>query len=246
MPSPTRNRLLFSGQPRTYADKVIAIAPANLVSYLPLSEAVGGDAADLSGHAYNGAYTGVDLGQPGIGDGRTAPLFDGVNDYVNWYSAGLAGAFNGAAGTTAQWVKVTNAGIWADATQRTIVVLQVNTQNRVELVKTTTANQLRFRYTAGNVSKSIQDISLGATTNWFHLVCSWDAAADAVKGYINGVQVGGTQTALGVWAGTLASTAVVIGAASLTPTVVWSGYLAHLALWNVALSGAQIAQLAAV
>ena len=46
-----------------------------------MSEASGTDMIDAVA-AHNGTYTGVTLGQPGIGDGLTCPLFDGANDYA--------------------------------------------------------------------------------------------------------------------------------------------------------------------
>ncbi|MFV1969356.1 MAG: hypothetical protein ACC628_28375, partial [Pirellulaceae bacterium] len=59
-------------------------------------EASGSISDDLSPQGNDGAYTGVTLGQPGIGDGRTCPLFDGANDYNNIYSAALNTDFDGA------------------------------------------------------------------------------------------------------------------------------------------------------
>ena len=50
---------------------------------------------DISGNGFDGAYTGVTLGQDGIGDGNTCPLFDGANDFLDFYSAGFSSAFNG-------------------------------------------------------------------------------------------------------------------------------------------------------
>ena len=49
--------------------------------------------------ARNGVYTGVTLGQSVAP--FTAPLFDGVNDFNNIYSASLATAFDATAGTLA-------------------------------------------------------------------------------------------------------------------------------------------------
>lgn len=234
-----RGKALLGTAP-AYASKVLAIAPANLVSYLPMWEASGSVAADLSGHGYTGAYTGVDLGQPGIGDGRTSPLFDGVNDYCNGYSAGFGAAFNQLAGTIGIWARVFNSGVWTDSTVR--LMCTFGNSSTVTLRRSATNSTLRWQYTAGT-AKVVDKASL-STTGWFHIAMTWDKAADQMIAYYNGVQEGAIQTTLGTWSGGVAS--AVVGAGSLTPTNPWNGYLAHSAVYNVALSAAQIAQLASV
>jgi len=57
-----------------------------------------------------------------------------------------------------------------------------------------------------------------------------------------------TQTGLGVWAGSLTDNdGCMIGSDDgAAPSDVWSGYLAHVALWSSALSAATITTLASV
>ena len=62
--------------------------------------------------------------------------------------------------------------------------------------------------------------------------------------YFNGTQSGATQTTLGV--GGAAPTVALLGAFTAAPTVLWSGDLAHVALFGSALSAAQILSLATV
>ena len=50
-----------------YSEKVLALSP---IAYWPLWEAAGAVAEDISGNGFDGAYTGVTLGQTGIGDGN--------------------------------------------------------------------------------------------------------------------------------------------------------------------------------
>ena len=95
-----------------YWQHVRNVRRANLIAYWPLGETSGSIAADLSGNEQHGTYTGVTLAQPGIGDGRSAPFFDGANDFVNVLSPGLASAFNGAAGTIALWFHVNSPASW--------------------------------------------------------------------------------------------------------------------------------------
>lgn len=73
-----------------YARRILVTRPQNLIGYWPMWEGNGVVSFDNSPNGYDGAYTGVTLAQPGIGDGRYSAFFDGVNDFNNIYSAGLA------------------------------------------------------------------------------------------------------------------------------------------------------------
>ena len=226
-----------------YTNKVKALGP---IAYFPLADASGTTAADESGNGRNGTYSNVTLGATGIGDGRTAAAFNGSTSYANIYTAGLAGAFNGAEGSAAIWMKASAAGIWTDGAFHEILRLRINASNAVIIEKTSTNGQIRFTYLAGGVLRTINDISLSGSVAYAHLALTWSAAADQVKAFVNGVQTGSTQTGLGVWSGSLVSTTTVIGANDTTPTFVWSGSLAHAAIFSSALPPAQIASLASV
>src|SRR3990170_2464169 len=106
-----------------YYQKVLRTQRDYLLVYWMQAEGSGSVALDTSGNSRTGAYTGVDLGQPGIGDGRTCPWFDGANDYVNTYTASLANAYNKDELTFAAWGKVNSAGIWTDGASRRIVYI---------------------------------------------------------------------------------------------------------------------------
>ena len=244
MPTLQQKRLLFSGNAALrYTRKVKDLGP---IAYWPEGEPSGTVSLDESGNsARNGVYTGVTLGNPGIGDGRTSAGFDGATSKNNIYSASLAAAFNGSESTVAGWAQVANAGVWTDATLRVIVALWVNGNNRAEIIKNTTNNQIVMVYDSGAV---VQQFVIGSvsTLSPFHVALTWSKSADQAKAYLNGVQQGATQTGLGVWVGSLAATTTVIGARTTTPTSVWSGSLAHLAVWNRALAAAEVASLAVV
>lgn len=231
---------------QTYIEKVLEIQAANMILYHPMNEPSGGTAIDYSPESNDGAYTGVTLGQPGIGDGETCPLFDGANDYNDIYSAGLGSDFDPLKGTAAIWAKVSGVGIWTDDAYHWIGALVVNTNNRVQILKSSGAesNVIRFQYKAGGTAQSIDHAT--TTTDWFHLAMTWDKTADKVIVYYNGSQTGSTQTSLGVWVGTLVEGSTNIGAQTETPTFVWDGYLAHGLVYKVALSPAEIAELATV
>jgi len=227
-----------------YYQRVLATDP---FAYWMLDEKSGAVAYDLvSGRvagAQNGAHTGVTLWQDGIGDGRTCPLYDGANDYTNIYTAAFAGAFPGAEGSVAIWVQVSGAGVWTDGNEHRLVTMLANNDNFILIRKATTNNTLQWIYKAGTASKFF---SVGgySSTDWFHTVLTWSKSADEANIYYNGSSAAATQNGLGVWAGALNPVYTVIGSTDTVPSSVWSGYLAHVALWNSALTPAQVASLA--
>src|SRR5512133_1593966 len=100
----TRLRTIgLMGGSTPYWQRIMTVFGSSVVAACPMNEASETAALDKSGHSYNGVYTGVDLANtPGPYGTGSAPLF-GAGDVVNAYSAGLAGAFNGAEGTLITW-----------------------------------------------------------------------------------------------------------------------------------------------
>lgn len=225
-----------------YSQKVLSYGP---IAYWPLWEPSGAVAQCLVNPAQNGTYVGVTLGQPGIGDGQTAPFFDGVNDCVPIWSAALVAAFNGSEGSMASWARVNAVGVWTDAASRHVFTLAVDANNRAYYRKDTVANQLHWRYAAGGVTLNRTRAGEN-TTNWFHIAITWSAAANQVICYFDGVQEGAVLVGLGVFVGALLAANTVIGAWSTAPTQAWHGWLAHCAAWDRPLTPAEVAQLAVV
>jgi hypothetical protein len=231
--------------PMHYMNKVRALGP---IAYYPMTEPAGAISIDQSSNGRNGAYTGVTLGATGIGDGRTAATFDGATSYNNIYSAALNTAWNGAEWSVTLWFKVSGSGVWTDATARRLVRISVDGSNYVLILRTATNNQLLCEYSAGAVVKS-RNISSVTSTDWIFLAFTASKSADATKGYMAllgapATAQGAVQTGLGTWAGALASTNTVIGASTTTPSLVWSGQIAHVALFGRALTEANILGLA--
>ena len=113
----------------------------------------------------------------------------------------------------------------------------VDGNNYVYVRKQAAANQIRFIYQAGGVVEQyVHNIS---TTDWFRVSITWSKAGDVVWYYVDGAQIT-SDTVLGNWAGALANTNTVVGAASTAPVEVWDGYLAHCAVWNRPLPDAAI------
>lgn len=221
-----------------YTNKVLALSP---IAYWPMAEASGSVALDASGNGRTGAYTAVTLGQAGIGDGRTAASFNGTTSFLNIYSASLAAAFSATAGTMALWLKYN--GTVNDGVTRRVMQLRVDANNRIFFAKITDG-RYGFDYIAGGTTSAVTTGAL--TSNYTHWALTWDKGADQVKAYVNGVQLGTTQTGLGIFAGSLSATECTVMAGNTTPIELTNGVGAHAALWTTALSGAQIATLAVV
>ena len=118
-----------------YYKKVLSLAGSSINGYWPMWEGSGSVSEDISSQGNTGAYTGVELGQAGIGDGRSCPLFDGTNDFNNVYSAGLDADFSNAEGTLAICGKVSAAGVWTDAAIRNLFSLAADGANFIEMRK---------------------------------------------------------------------------------------------------------------
>lgn len=229
-----------------YADKVLATESANLIAYWPQWEPSGTTADNYEGTAArDGTYDTVTLGQTGIGDGRTCPLFDGSDSYTDIYSASLNTAFDTGEGTIAGWVKVYNSGVWTDSTERRMFTLRTDWTNQASIYKTTANNEVAF-YRAATGDNIATSTSV-STTAWFHVAITWSLTAGELKGYVDGSQIGSTESISGTWQGALNSAECNIGCKNNgTPTSPFYGWLAHCPVWTKALSGSDITDLATV
>ena len=256
---PAFNRLGIQGLPygfgpmssKSYTKKVltpnadVGYDPSSLILYHPMNESAGGVAIDHSPEGNDGAYVGATLGQPGIGDGLNCPLFDGINDLNNAYSAGLDADFNGAEGTLISWGNAFNAGVWTDNLYRALANFGEDTNNYVQIYKSGGAgNPLVGFYAAAGVFDFVQfDVE---PANFFNVAITWSAIADQVITYYNGVQQGAIQVGLGVYAGSLSATYAVIGDNRTTNTRPWSGWLAHNMLFTDPLTQPSIEYLSVI
>lgn len=226
----------------TYADKIEGYNP---LAYWILGEASGTTAVCQINALQNGTYNSDVAGWPpgtGIGDGNTAPFFDGSNDVIDAFSATLAAAAgNSTVGTLMQWVRVANVGVWTDGAWRlSFYAISGDSQETLDFRRMTGNGQYRQLYEAGGVSEAVTTAGL-STVAWFCALMTWDINAGVngeVKMYLGGVQTGATQTALGAWVGNLAQ--IWIGALNATPLGQWHGWLAHTALWGRVLTGGEI------
>lgn len=228
---------------KSYFNKVLALAP---IAYWPMNELSGTAAINYGtlGAGANGVYSGATLAQvaaPGS-IGGLAPLFDGNDDLCNVYSAALNGGFNGNLLTFAIWWKVSAAGDWTDGTNRDVVSFYIDANNYIEMNKGTVNNTFRILMRSGAVQKNI-DSTAYANTDWNLLVWTNTDAGDEQKWYMNGLQLGTTQTGIGTWAGNLAAASTALGNSGTGVAKDWKGYLAHAAIWDRILTSTELALL---
>lgn len=238
-----KNHLLWRkrrGAP-SYTDRIKALFGANLIAYWPMNELSGTTAIDVSGNGLNGAYTGVTLGQPGIGDGNTCPLFDGVGDYNDIYSAGLNAPFDGTEGALLIWVAILNAAVLSDGDYHIIAEIRTDVNNRIEIYSNNTT--ITFSTTMGGIDKDIAGTLSAANTVLKPFIINWSDTGNALSAWIGGAQVGATQTGIGTWVGDLASGRCRIGAEATSLS--WKGYLAHALLLNRPMTTTEIASVSA-
>lgn len=227
----------------SYIEKIEALTP---LAYWPMNEPSGSVMNDIVG-GYDGAYGNITLGQTGIGDGETSALFNGSSSYGQISGANLtalAAALDWDEFTIMCWLKVSGAGVWTDGAQRRQIYFGSGTDeanNHFYLRKNTTSNQTR----CGRAGTTLPHIAVDhtiSTTDWFHVCMTSSKAADQLKFFVNGAQTGSTYNSLATILGTLA--VVVFG--TYGGTYFWSGYMAHAALFNRALTPAEVALAGAV
>lgn len=233
---------VIGGQRAPMSARILGTQAANLIGYWKLSEPSGATADDVSTTNADGTYSGTyTLAQTGIGDGLMSTLFDGTTGRVSLTTplTSIDTAIGDKSkGTMFAWVKVANVGVWSDATIRGIFHLGADASNRFFINKNNTSNEIAFSHRAGATVKTVTTTL--STTSFFSVGLTWDKVADEVKAYVNGAQVGTTQTALGVFAGTLASWFSAIADSSSAGSQPFSGYLAHVGVWKVALTAAEM------
>jgi hypothetical protein len=227
-------------QEAAYVTKVLALSP---IAYWTLGEHLGNVAYCNVNAAQNGTHNNLQgaLGNAGIGDGQVCPLYNPAGPgHTDLQTAALSASFNGQTGTLSLWSRVSGASVWTDGTTRIIFILFVDANNFIQINRTAVNGDLEYTYKANGTTELVTVNGL-STTSWMHHGLTWDLGADEMKAFYNGAQTGATQSGLGTWAGSPASVYVGVGALVNFP---WSGYGAHVALWDSALTPGQIATLA--
>lgn len=236
--------ILARRSPEPYADRLRRVVGAGLVGHWPLWDASGAVATAINDADRNGAYNAnVTLGTEGIGDGRTAASFNGTTSAVNVLSAEAVAAITPDELTVMAWLQVGGAGVWSDATTRRVIYLQAGSSaNRIYIAKRSADATLEVSRSAGGAAKGVVTPAQSAL-GWLHIAVTVSVTANELRGYLNGEQYGSTQTPVASWAGGALDNMTIGATGYASPSVVWSGSLAHVAIINGALSAAQIAAL---
>ena len=211
-----------------YILKIPALFGANLIGYWPFNDAAG------SAVSY-GAVAGCDAGaaggptysEPGIGDGNTSILFDGVNDGFTANADPFKTAFNELEGAAMLWIKAANAGVWTDGVVRFLLWFY-HASAAINVVKNSDNTTYGQMTPTGTVFTTI------TSTDWVHLAITWSQSLDFFRFYVNGVQIGIDQT----------FTAGMTDISALYISYFWSGWMAHVIVLDRAATGPEIVKAA--
>lgn len=225
----------------TYRNIVLNTQAAHLIAYFPLDETTGTVADEVTGNVDDGTYSSVTLAATTFLDGSPAPAFDGINDYVDVYSSALNSAFNRAAGSILIWIRASDAA-WTDGIRADALNLVADNDNFARFFNTTTNYTSRFSWSGGGTSVANQTTNTADT--WHQYVLTWSSAGNSVVAYKNGSSY--SSGSYPTYVGNLSPTTTVIGAFNTTPNNPWNGNIAHVAIWDVALSGSDVTALYSV
>jgi hypothetical protein len=225
----------------TYAEKVLGYGP---IAYWPLWETAGVTAVCQVNAAQNGTYGGtITLANSTMPWGDPCPLFQGVNDRVNTFSAALAAAFGAGAddeGSVMVWARAFNVGVWTDGSWRYLLTLYTDLNNRIHLVRwQAVGGRMTMYHRVGGFLSAIDANGL-ANIAWMHWVLTWSKAANECKLYLDGNQVGLTLTRPNFWVGALTDARI---GCEWTSQDTWNGWIGHCAIFPTVLTQPQVADL---
>lgn len=225
--------ILHGGAAPTLAERftahILSIKPAGLIFFGPLNETSGTTANDLSAQNNDGTYRAATMLNKGTFlTGEPCPQFAPADgDYVN-LPAGFFADFNLDEYCILQFLRVRAAGVWTDGTVRSANQMRRDNDNRSQISRTTTNNQLRFLHIAGGTVDAV--FATLSTTDWFMVTQRVSRSEDTMKAYVNGAQVGTTQTGIGTAGGAIGT--AVIGAGFVPSTDTWDGFEAYTVVWS--------------
>lgn len=229
-----------------YPTKVLSYSP---FAYFRLNDAGLTTADNFQGNAsYDGTYGGAGwaiAGQAHTKDGFLTNRLTSSAGHVNIYSA-LNGGFDGNHGSVVCWVRSNSAAEW-DAAFGRLFYAYADNANRIQISRISSV--VSFRRFAGGADKQIDvDYSVSQPTEWLCFAMTWDTSAGGsgeLKAYVNGVQVGTTQTSIGTFSGSLDSTQCCIGATNTTNGNNWrTSRYADFSFYATALGASAITDLA--
>jgi len=159
--------------------------------------------------------------------------FAGVDDYVNLNSA--ASIVDVSRGTISAWAKLSNV---SDNTP--IFKFYTNSNNQATIIYLHSSNEFKFMYKAAGTNTQVITSagSIEGDGNFHHFAFTWNVGGNEFKAYIDGSQVGTTQTTFGTWSGT--PSVFELGRNGLSGTGYWIGNIDEIGLFNAAKTSGDI------
>jgi len=160
--------------------------------------------------------------------------FAGVDDYVNLNSA--SSVIDVSKGAISVWAKL---DVVSDNTP--IFKFYTNSNNQATIIYLHSSKEFKFMYKAAGTNTQVITSagSIEGDGNFHHFAMSWDVSAGRFFAYLNGSQVGTTQTTFGTWSGT--PSVFELGRNGLSGTGYWIGYMDEIAIFDEAQSTLEIA-----
>lgn len=184
--------------------------------------------------------------------GLHCPLFNGSSSTVDLFSAALASAIDMTEISVSIWARVASASVFSDSTKRVIIHLGADANNLLEISRSTSNDVIDFDYTGASTADTVAASTLptGETESlvtWMHIGLTVSDTNDEMKAYLNGSQVGSTQSGIGTFSGSIDSDLSLLGSSALgTPADVWSGGISDLIIYSDILTANEMLALANV
>jgi len=206
-----------------YEQRVRHITGNDLIRHFDLTDRSGTAAVDRSPNGTSGTYTNSPTLSSIVGaDGKRAPLFDGVDQYVVLGTLSPLG--DSADFSFGVWIKVSGSGVWTDGVERTAMMIRNTGDNWAQIKRHSVDNVMRIECRSGGTVNNL-DITSISTLDWFHIGCVVKNTGD-MEVYLDGVSQG-TITKSSTWTGSGGWLDGAIGRASDVNFRFWHGYLSN-------------------
>ena len=212
---------------KTYNEVVLATDP---IAHWTLGERFGATAYDATQNHFNGAITGATLGRPGIGDGLTGMFLDGINDFINIPFA----IATPASVSIMLWVQMTAFDAFFRLVQR------ANTDGDGFSLRQGGPQRFIFQDKGFDIANNARTDANFVLNRWYCLVGIHDSVAPTLRIWQDGMIQSDSQVDD---AGSGAGTDIDIGRRAEADQQYSECRVAHCALWNHALSPAEVQRL---
>ena len=155
------------------------------------------DSSGTGNHAQGGDGAAGDTPSQIAGQIGTGQDFDGTSEFIAIPK--VSNDFNGDVGTASFWMTADAVGSWMAALEMRVAG---GFDNSMAMWWNDPSDfQITYRAGGGFFNHAADEIT--DNSDWHLVTQTWDAGADEAKQFVDGSQVGNTETDLGVWAGTI-------------------------------------------